>query len=74
MELAVEPEVVEVGQVMSRGEMLEKLVARSPTAAIEIGGVLWAVCGTLEPRHIANKATGPVGPSTDDWQLALRWL
>ena len=40
VELAVEPEVVEVGQVMSRGEMLEKLVARSPTAAIGIGGVL----------------------------------
>ena len=39
VELAVEPEVVEVGQVMSRGEMLEKLVVKSPTAAIEIGVV-----------------------------------
>ena len=33
VELAVEPEVVEVGQVMSRGEMLKKLVVKSPTAA-----------------------------------------
>ena len=39
VQLAVEPEVVEVGQVMSRGEMLEKLVVKSPTAAIEIGVV-----------------------------------
>ena len=39
VELAVEPEVVKVGQVMSRGEMLEKLVVKSPTAAIKIGVV-----------------------------------
>ena len=34
MELAVESEVVEEGQMMSRGEMLEKLGARSSTALI----------------------------------------
>ena len=47
VELAVEPEVVEVGEVMSRGEMLEKLVGKSPTAAIEIGGIpVGCVLGT----------------------------
>ena len=40
VELAAEPAVCRrVASEVSRGEMLEKLVARSPTAEIEIGGV-----------------------------------
>ena len=152
-------ERVVVDQVLSRGELLEKLVAKSPTAEIEIGGVP-VVCvldtgaetslipssfyyehltglvkglqsvGTflkivgvndldvpiegyldvpitifgqtlmasffVKPdtegnstsrrvkspvilgcnvlRTIAEKSMEPVGPSKDDWQLALRWI